>query len=72
VSVAYFPIIEQVDDAGENTNDYGTDVSSIPKVHAAHTGNGKNKGRQGPLEPAPFAKYYVASPSKDTIRQRAL
>jgi hypothetical protein len=66
------PKVQQVDNAGEDTNDYGTEVSSVSTFHAAHTGDSKNTGHQGPFEPALFAKYHVASPSKDTIGQSAL
>jgi hypothetical protein len=65
--IAYFPVVKQTDYAGENTADYGTEVSSISNNHAAHTRDGENKGHQGPLEPEPFAKDHVASPSKDTV-----
>jgi hypothetical protein len=62
----------EVDYVGEDTADYGTEVRSTSQIHVAHTGDGKNNDCQGPLEPAPFAKDHVASPSKDTIGQRAL
>jgi hypothetical protein len=65
-------IPEQLRYASENTADYGTEVSSTQKMNAAHTGDTKNNNWKGPLEPAPFAKDHVASPSKDTIGQRAL
>jgi hypothetical protein len=65
-------IKEQPRYVSENTADYGTELSSTQKIHAAHTGDGKNNNGQGPLEPAPFAKDHVASPSKDTVRQSAL
>jgi hypothetical protein len=67
-----FPIKQQLNYAGENTDDYGTEVNSTPKLHVAHTGDGKDKNCQGQLVPALFAKDHVASPSKNTIRQGAL
>jgi hypothetical protein len=66
------PICKEVDYAGEDPIDYGAEVSSIQKAHAAHTSDNKYNNGQSPLEPAPLPKDYVASPSKDTVGQRAL
>jgi sugar phosphate isomerase/epimerase len=71
--VSCLPVVNQGNYAGENPAGYDAEFSLLtPKLRAVHTCDNRNNHYQGPLEPPPFAKDYVAAPSKDTIGQRAL